>query len=109
MEEGGYTVTVPALPGYVTEGDTLDEALAMAKDAIALYLDDLATHGEPIPDEPPPAELMARALADATDIIRWCMEELQAAGKPVPTEAPSPQQMIVEVEDVEFIRSPADR
>jgi predicted RNase H-like HicB family nuclease len=33
-EEGGYTVTVPALPGCVTQGDTLEEAIAMARDAI---------------------------------------------------------------------------
>lgn len=31
--EGGYTVAVPALPGCVTEGDTLDEARRMAEDA----------------------------------------------------------------------------
>jgi predicted RNase H-like HicB family nuclease len=29
-ENGGYTVTFPDLPGCVTEGDTLDEALQMA-------------------------------------------------------------------------------
>jgi predicted RNase H-like HicB family nuclease len=28
--EGGYTVTVPALPGCITEGDTVEEALAHA-------------------------------------------------------------------------------
>lgn len=50
-EEGGYTVTVPALPGCVTEGDTLDEAIAMAKEAIAGYLEALRKRGEPIPDE----------------------------------------------------------
>lgn len=50
-EDGGYTVTVPALPGVATEGDTLQEALAMARDAIALYLEDLAADGEPIPIE----------------------------------------------------------
>jgi antitoxin HicB len=50
-EEGGYTVTVPALPGCVTEGDTLEEAIAMAKDAIALYVSDLQAHGEPVPEE----------------------------------------------------------
>ena len=33
-EAGGYVVTCPALPGLVTEGDTLQEALAMAADAI---------------------------------------------------------------------------
>ena len=32
--EGGFTVTVPALPEVVTEGDTLAEAMAMAEDAI---------------------------------------------------------------------------
>lgn len=34
----GYTVTVPALPGLVTEGDTLQEAREMARDAIKCYL-----------------------------------------------------------------------
>jgi antitoxin HicB len=50
-EGGGYTVTVPALPGIVTQGDTLEVALAMAKDAIALYIEDLVADGEPIPTE----------------------------------------------------------
>ena len=49
--EGGYTVTCPALPGLVTEGDTLDEAFAMAKDAIAGYLTSLIKHGDPIPED----------------------------------------------------------
>mgnify|MGYP001620047289 CR=1 FL=1 len=35
---GGYTVTVPKLPGLVTEGDNLKEAREMAKDAIRCYL-----------------------------------------------------------------------
>ena len=48
-EEGGYTVTVPALPGLVTEGDTLEEARAMAQDAIRCYLESLQKDGEPIP------------------------------------------------------------
>lgn len=50
-DEGGYTVQVPALPGCFTEGDTVDEALANAKDVIRLYLEDRAAHGEPIPEE----------------------------------------------------------
>lgn len=33
-EEGGFVVTCPGLPGLVTEGDTLEEARAMAEDAI---------------------------------------------------------------------------
>src|SRR5437588_11535414 len=40
-EEGGYTVTVPALPGCVTQGETLEEAIAMAKDAIRLHIEGL--------------------------------------------------------------------
>jgi predicted RNase H-like HicB family nuclease len=48
-DEGGYTVTVPALPGIVTQGETVDEALEMARDAIALYLEDLVADGQPIP------------------------------------------------------------
>ena len=48
-EEGGYTVTVPALPSVVTEGDTLEEARAMAKDAIRLYLKSLEEEGRPFP------------------------------------------------------------
>jgi antitoxin HicB len=50
-EEGGYVVTVPALPGLITEGDTLEEARAMAKDAIRGYLESLMKHGEEIPRE----------------------------------------------------------
>jgi len=40
-EEGGYVVKCPALPGLVTEGDTLEEARAMAGDAIRAYLESL--------------------------------------------------------------------
>ncbi len=51
IDEGGYTVTVPSLPGCVTQGDTLEEAIAMAKDAIKLHLEVLAADGELIPEE----------------------------------------------------------
>lgn len=46
---GGYVVTCPALPGLVTEGDTLEEARAMGSDAIRGYLESLQKDGEPIP------------------------------------------------------------
>ena len=36
-EEGGYTVTVPALPGCITEGDTLEEAREVIDEFIARY------------------------------------------------------------------------
>jgi predicted RNase H-like HicB family nuclease len=38
-EDGGYTVTVPSLPGCISEGDTFDEALKDIKEAITLYLE----------------------------------------------------------------------
>ena len=45
-EEGGYTATVPSLPGCISEGNTREEATANIREAIELYLepveDDLA-------------------------------------------------------------------
>ncbi len=49
--EGGYTVTVPSLPGCVTFGADITEARAMAKEAIAAYLESMAKHGEVIIDD----------------------------------------------------------
>lgn len=51
--EGGYLVSVPALPGCYTEGQTLEEAWQMAADAIRAYCESLLKHGEPIPQESP--------------------------------------------------------
>jgi len=42
---------VPALPRCVTQGDTLEEAIASARDAIRGYLEALAKDGQPIPEE----------------------------------------------------------
>ena len=50
-ESDGYTVTVPALPGLVTAGRTLEEAKAMAREAIECHLESLRKDGEPIPSE----------------------------------------------------------
>ena len=49
--EGGYTVTVPALPGCVTYGSTLEEANAMAADAVRAYLESMRKHSEPVIDD----------------------------------------------------------
>ena len=48
-EEGGYVVTVPELPGCVTEGDTFAEALEMVRDAMEGWLYVAARCGDPIP------------------------------------------------------------
>jgi antitoxin HicB len=51
VEEGGYTVIVPSLPGCVTQGETIEEAIAMAKDAIRLFIETLVENGELVPEE----------------------------------------------------------
>ncbi|MGL5944307.1 MAG: type II toxin-antitoxin system HicB family antitoxin [Waterburya sp.] len=38
-DEGGYTVYIPALPGCISEGDTIDEGLENITEAIKLYLE----------------------------------------------------------------------
>ncbi|MFA5000992.1 MAG: type II toxin-antitoxin system HicB family antitoxin [Candidatus Paceibacterota bacterium] len=48
---GGFTVTVPTLPGCVTYGRDLEEAKEMAKDAISAYVASLKKHHEPIPED----------------------------------------------------------
>ena len=47
--EGGYTVTSPVLPGLVTEGDTVEEGLANARDALAALLEAYQHLGRPLP------------------------------------------------------------
>lgn len=55
-EASGYVVTCPALPGLVTEGDTLEEARDMAADAVRGYVESLQKDGEPIPTDNPIVE-----------------------------------------------------
>jgi antitoxin HicB len=50
-EDGGFMVTVPTLPGCITQGDNLEEAIEMAKEAIQLYIEELKERGEKIPDD----------------------------------------------------------
>jgi len=51
--DGGYVAFVPALPGCHTQGETREETERNVKEAVALYLESLAAHGEPIPEEGP--------------------------------------------------------
>lgn len=62
-EDGGYTVTVPALPGLVTEGRNLEHARGMARDAIRCYIEGLRKAGEPIPVEKETAQLKLSVVA----------------------------------------------
>lgn len=50
-ETGGYTVEVPSLPGCISEGDTVEEALANIQDAIEGFIEMLQAGGFPVPDD----------------------------------------------------------
>jgi antitoxin HicB len=52
-EEGGFVASFPALPGCHTQGETFEEVIAMAKDALIGFLEMLHRHGQPIPEERP--------------------------------------------------------
>ncbi len=51
QEEGGFTVSVPALPGCISEGETRGEALKNIKEAIELYIEILREDGKAVPDD----------------------------------------------------------
>ena len=49
--EGTYTAIVPALPGCITWGESMEHAIEMVKEAIGAYVEVLKEEGEPIPDD----------------------------------------------------------
>ncbi len=57
-EDGSYTVTVPALPGIVTQGRDLEDAISMARDAIRCHVDGLLKDGLPVPEEAEPPQVV---------------------------------------------------
>jgi predicted RNase H-like HicB family nuclease len=61
-EDGdGYTVIVPSLPGCISEGDTVEEALANIREAIELHEESMRAHGEHVPDDAPAPILVMTA------------------------------------------------
>ncbi|MBU4246116.1 MAG: type II toxin-antitoxin system HicB family antitoxin [Nanoarchaeota archaeon] len=61
-EETGYSVQVPALPGCHTQGDTIDEALANAKEAIECYLE--SAEKDEIPKAPSHIQIAAVSVSN---------------------------------------------
>ena len=53
MDDGGYVAECPAIPGCISEGDTVETALANIKEAIEGCLESLAARNEPLPEEHP--------------------------------------------------------
>mgnify|MGYP005862147673 CR=1 FL=1 len=48
---GGFTITVPALPGYVGFAETEEEALLLAEEGIRFHIESLIAEGQPVPEE----------------------------------------------------------
>jgi len=63
--DGTYTVIVPSLPGCLTFGDTIEEALEMAREAIEVYIESLASRGKEIPSEDDQIEATVTVEANA--------------------------------------------
>jgi len=70
-EHKGYTVTFPDLPGCVTEGGTLEEALLMAREALELHLYGMEEDGDLIPCPTPPENVHVPAGAFVTPVEAW--------------------------------------
>ena len=66
-EEGGYVVSVPALPGCSTQGNTFEEAVVNIKDAVEGYLAVLKEEGEEIPQ--PQSDVVITKISIANPII----------------------------------------
>jgi len=64
-EKGGYTVMVPALKGCVTFGETVEEAIAMAKEAIEGYIETLIDLGKEVPTDNDVLEYTVSVVAHA--------------------------------------------
>ena len=68
-DETGFWVEVPALPGCVTQGETYEEAITNAEEAIEGFLEALAKAGQPIPREPLPTTLLESHLVVKAPIV----------------------------------------
>jgi antitoxin HicB len=68
--EGGYSIQMPALPGVVTQGESIDQALDNVREASELWLEVRAEDGLPIPVETP--EIVAREIEFC---LKWRSEE----------------------------------
>ena len=67
-QDGRYSVSVPALPGCHTWGDTIPEALRMVEEAIECHLEVLNKHGDPVPDD---VETFTVDMGDAKDALAY--------------------------------------
>lgn len=72
-ESDCYVVTFPDLPGCVTQGSTIDGALAMAREALELHLYGMEEDGEAIPEPTPPDRIAVDAPAFSSLVEVWML------------------------------------
>lgn len=77
-EDGAYTVSFPDLPGCVTEGKSIEDAIYMAQDVLCLWLYDKEIEKEPIPEptafqniQIPHGALASIVVVDTDDYHRY--------------------------------------
>ena len=68
-DESAVNVTVPAMPGVLTWGATIDEALAAAQEAIALHLEGYPERGLPFPANRKPRGQSVTVTVEAPEIV----------------------------------------
>ncbi len=81
-DDGSITVTFPDLPGCITEGKSLENALYMAQDALAVWMEYTIDHKEPVP-EASPLQDMACEAGEFANLIRAEVKENRAVRRTV--------------------------
>jgi predicted RNase H-like HicB family nuclease len=63
-DDGGFVVTVPSLPGCVTQGETVEQAIDRAREAIHGFIETLVALGEPVPTDDVVPQVMSVEVPD---------------------------------------------
>jgi predicted RNase H-like HicB family nuclease len=94
--DSDYGVSFPDLPGCISAGSTIDEARAMASEALALHLDGLHRDGEAIPE---PSSLEAiMAVAENRDGVAIMVDAPKAPGRSVRINITLPEDVLVDID-----------
>ena len=91
-----YGVSFPDLPGVITAGRTLDEARAMATEALAFHLEGLAEDGEAVPEPSTLEEIMA--IAENRDGVAVLIDAPAADVKSVRVNVTFPADVLAEID-----------
>src|SRR5436305_15172621 len=77
LEAGGYTVRIPALPGCITQGETIEQCIKRAREAIADYIESLRAAGEIVPEETKRPHMITIDVATSQDTLNEEAERMR--------------------------------